>query len=618
MSLLRENPAGRLSRLTVSLLFLLALPGLALGAVGAIVEHGQAHVGEEVVLSAGSLPSDWTLEWAVSGNVRPILLRNGGRECAFTPVDTQPIAVSMTVRDRNGASQGVSELTLTPREFDITLSAAGEEPLSLWDPIGRKDVPTDALMAGRPIHLRASLNPPFTGAHTFVWGADPSTLLSQGKDTASHSDVVIQRGETGDCEISVTAYNAAGVRLGSVERAVSVALSQAAFEESERSRGAWRDWQGAEAAWEAGNYAQAMELGQRAHASAPRDPDIAGGLRSMSANYDRFRRGQALRDKAEEERGKKLYDEALKDLRQAQVAWPTEEGEALVRRTEAEATEYQSLLQKAQWLRDTATAYDQEGIYDDALKYYAQAIALVSSDAVQDRMERIQSRLGLIAEADRYAAQGAALEKEGRLKDAIELYSASLEKNSDPALREHMRELQRYVTGREKRAASLYTEGMNLERRSKFADALQRYRESQRLWETPGAQDRIEELEKIVSSDAPVRGPENFGLVLQSDVEKVIRSADDLYLRGRLEEAAVQYRRALAMSSNDELRTWLEQLEAVIRDRKAVRAANAKIQEGNALRRAGKLKEALAKYQESLKLHSNAEVEAFLKDQLGE
>ena len=575
----------------------------------------EAHVGEEYTLSPdpASIPTDAVIEWAVSSNVKSVLLRAGGYECALTPADTSPIQVTATVRDKtSGSSMGSITKTIVPSEFGIEISVV-PEPVLLWNPFERKETDAGALPAGRPIHIRARLKPSSKENHTFAWTMDAATaVLSQDA-----GDLFIQRSETGDSELFVKAFNAGGVLMGKGESVISIALPRSAFEESARGEQAWKDWQQAQVLWEKKKYTEAAEMAKGAQAAAPRDPEIAGGVKSLLSNYARYVRGEDLRQKAGEKLAKKLYDDALKDYRVAQVVWPTPEGTQAIQVAEKEADADRVLRQKAKWLTDTASAYDQEGLYDEALDYYAQTLALVSSDTVEKRVERIKNRLALIADADKYAAEGAALERKGQLEEAINHYSASLMSNSDPALRQHLNELQSVVNRRQKQAARLYDEGMKLERKGSDAEALQKYRESQRMWESAGAQDRIEELEKSVKApSAPVRGPEDVGLGTKADAARLVREGDTLYLQRRLDEAATFYRKALAMSPSDEsLRAWIGSLEAVLREQKTARNANELFRAGNALYRAGKIQEAMAKYKAGLAAHPNAEVEAFLKKQ---
>ena len=65
------------------------------------------------------------------------------------------------------------------------------------------------------------------------------------------------------------------------------------------------------------------------------------------------------------------------------------------------------------------------------------------------------------------------------------------------------------------------------------------------------------------------------------------------------------------------MRRWVARLDAVLKERDAVNAANRQISEANALFRAGKTKEALELYRDSLKTHRNPEIESFIRRQSG-
>ena len=592
------------------LLFALFAPGAFAAEPQLLIRSGSL-VGTETVLAAdpASIPTDATIEWAISGDVKPVRLRAGGRECVFTPADTSPITVTAFVHDRNGAELGSAELTVTPREFDIDVSVIADDPVVLWDPLEKAGVSADTLITGRPIRLRARLDPPFKGAAGFAWTVDASTALLSAD---SGSEILISRSEIGDSEISVSAFNSAGNRLGGGSNVISVTLPRSLFEESEKSHRAWEDWQRAQKLWEEKNYADAVKLGEAAHAAAPRDLDIANGYRAMSTNYTRFTRALAFRQKAEDQIKTGKLDDALKSFRLAQAVWPTDEGEKSISETENLVNELRIRRQKAEWLRDTASAYDQEGLYEEAIEYYGQSAAVLSSDAIEDRMARIRQRLELMSDANRYAGEGSALEKEGNIEAAIDHYTASIVSNPDAALKQHIEELHGVAERRQRQARALCQEGQALVKQGKASEALHRFRESLKMWETPEAQQRVSELEKTARSNAPLRDPEDFGIGTRVDAARLTRSADTLYLQRRFDEAAQLYRKSLAIFPNDELKALLEHVEGILRDRKAAQAANAKVRQANALFKSGKVSEAMDLYRESLALHPNAEVQSFL------
>ena len=63
------------------------------------------------------------------------------------------------------------------------------------------------------------------------------------------------------------------------------------------------------------------------------------------------------------------------------------------------------------------------------------------------------------------------------------------------------------------------------------------------------------------------------------------------------------------------MKNWVARLDGIIKENDAVEAANKQIAEANALYKAGKVKEAIDLYRESLKTHKNAEIEAFIRKQ---
>ncbi len=436
--------------------------------------------------------------------------------------------------------------------------------------------------------------------------------MSQDKD-----DIFIRRGSVGESEIYVTAFNASGVRLGIGESRVNITLPVSTYEESASEREAWQSWQRANVLWENGNYTEAVTLAQRASTLSPRDLEISEGLRAMNTNYARYTKAQKLRQDAETLDTERRYDDALKNLRAAQVIWPVDDGAEIIEEAERKVNEYRMLVQEANWLRDTASAYDNENMYEDALEYYAKSIALVSSDAIADRMERIRNRLTLIADADRYAGEGNSYEREGKLQDALNHYTASIMSNPDAGLRQHIEELQSVISRRERQANALNREGQDLMRRNSNQEALKRYTESMRVWENDTAAQRIKQLSRNtrLAPDTVIRGPEDFGIGTRIDAQRIIKEADELYTKGDIDGAAALYRKAQAIAPSNEMRAWVSKLDRILKERDAVNAANKLISDANALYKAGKTREAIELYRQSLNVHKNAEIEAFIRKQ---
>ncbi|MBQ3645032.1 MAG: tetratricopeptide repeat protein [Synergistaceae bacterium] len=605
----------------LSLFVLFLFSAVSFAASESIILNGDAHVGEQVVLSAAAsqVPNGGSVAWSVNPttgkNPDRILLRAGGMECAFTPLDTEPIKVFASFLDREGNEVSNYEIMVNPKEFQIDIAVVIDKPLTLWDASKRSNyvLSPDVLLANSPLKIRASLNPAFKGEHTFKWNSDAATaLLSQ-----DNSEIFIRRGTIGESEIYVTAFNSSGVKLGSGESKVKISLPVSTFEESNNQREAWNSWQRSQALWESKNYAEAVENAKKAVNLSPRDSEIVEGLRAMNTNFARFTKAEKLRADAKTLDSNKKYEESLKNLRSAQVIWPLDNGDEEIRAIEEKVNEQRVLQQQANWLRDTASAYDNENMYEDALEYYAKSLEIWPSDAVSERVERIKNRLTLIADADKYAGEGNTLEREGKLQDALNHYSASIMSNPDATLRQHIDELQSVISRRERQANALYREGQDLQRRNNNQEALKRYTESMKVWENDNAKQRIQQLSRNtrLAPDAVIRGAEDFGIGTRIDAQKISQNADELYSQGNIDEALELYKKALSISPSDDLRKWVAKLDGIIKDRDAVEAANKLINDANALFKAGKTKEALELYKQSLSVHKNSEVESFIQRQ---
>ena len=583
-----------------------------------IISEHDAHVGEQAVLSvnASSIPAGGSVEWSVSPttgkNPARISLRAGGRELAFTPLDTEPLKVTASFIDRNGNVAQSFEQLIKPKEFNIAVEVINDKPLTMWDSAKRSNyvLKPEVLAANTPVKLRAKLMPAFEGQHSFTWTADAATaIMSQ-----DNGEIFIRRGSVGESEVTLTAYNANGIKLGTGSGKVNITLPISAYEESSRQREAWNSWKEAQSLWENESYSQAVELATKAASLSPRDNEISEGLRAMNTNYARYSRAVKLREEAANFTTAGKLDEALRNLRAAQVIWPLDEGPQEIKEAEQRVNDFRVRQQEANWLRDTASAYDNENLFDEALDYYSKSLAIMSNDAVADRITRIRNRLTLIADADRYAGEGNTLEREGKLQDALNHYAASIMSNPDATLKAHMDELQNVIAKCERQSNALYREGEEFRRRKQNQEALKRYRESVNVWPNDKASDRIKELRNVkLDADTVIRGPEDFGIGTRLDAQKIVNEADELYSQGKLDEALELYKKAGAIASNPDMRNWLSRFEASLKERDSANAANKLIYEANALYKSGKKKEALDLYRQSLNIHPNSEIEAFIR-----
>jgi tetratricopeptide (TPR) repeat protein len=365
--------------------------------------------------------------------------------------------------------------------------------------------------------------------------------------------------------------------------------------------------------WDAKNFDEAMENAVSASELDPETLEIADGLKTMSTNYMRVERARKLTSDAASLQGEQKLAEALKVYRRAYAAWTLSETEGVIKHLESEVDKMRLQRQQAEWLKDTAAAYDQEGLFEDALRYYKETLALQPDDAVSQRADRIEKRLASIEQSNAFADEGAKLEAEGQLLEAVEKYKESLKLESNATLEVHTSELEETIKERRARAATLRREATDLEKKNSDAEALLRYKESQALWPEPDLEKRIAELEKTVT-EAPeqvVRSPEDFGIGTQADATRLLQEGHALYKQGKYREALEVYRKSYAVSKDQRIADWISRVETSLKEYESVLLANVLIKEANNLYNEGNYPEALVKYKESLTIHANPEVENF-------
>jgi tetratricopeptide (TPR) repeat protein len=595
-----------------------AICGAAEGAGPFRVERqGDAYIGCEVLLTLAGEEAETpetVYEWSLKGSAQAILLRKGGLECRFTPYDTKPITASVTAIGAGGSVLASAEITLAAKEFSVDISRVEGSPFMLWDAAAKKDVAAAEVVAGEPAHFRLKLTPEYGDEKRLRirWDTDASTGIVRGEE---EPQVTIVRNEVGEAEVSVVVRDGNGLVLGRGSASVRVPISRSKVDESNRRRRAWMQWLEALNQWEEKKFDEAAEGAKAAAQIDPENPELADEVKALLARHLRTERARRFAAEAEALRTEKKIVEALKLYRRSYAAWPLEETQKPIAALEAEINAMRVKAQEMEWLRDTATGYDQENLFADALVFYKKILTLVSDDAVAQRADRIEKRLLSMERAKALVGEGRELEAGGRLQDALDKYKESLTLEADAEISAHAGELEGAIRDRRAQAASLRREAAGLQRRRDNAQALLRYLESRALWPDAEADRQIAELEKIVGdpSSEDIRSSEDFGIGTRADAVRFRRMGHDLYTEGRYREALTHYRKSYLVSEDKQLKDWIERVEVPLREYEAVQEANALIKEGNALYNAGRFAEALAKYKASLLVHPSVEVENFVK-----
>jgi len=581
-----------------------------------VEQRDPAFIGTEVTLALdgdAARVRNASFEWMFEGSANRILLRNGGLESRFIPVDTEPITARVSAFGPDGGLLASADITLRASEYTIDIVMIEPEPFMLWDANAKRDTAAEALIAGEPVQFEVRLVPDYDRPIYSTWSTDASTAILRGRDEQM---VTIVRNDIGNAELYIVVRDADGLVLGRGSKNVNVPIPRTRIEESNRRRTAWHRWLEAQSKWDAKNFDEALATAEEAHEIDTETRAIAEGLDVMRANHVRVQRSRSFIADAVAMHGEQSLTEALRLYRRAYAAWALAETEMSIRHLESEIDQIRVRTQQAEWFRDTAVAYDQENRFAEALQYYRKTLALIYDEAMSQRAERIELRLASIAQANALVAEARELEAGGQFQAAVEKFKESLEFEADPAIEFHVSELEEIIRARMAMAAALRTEAAALQGNDNDAEALLRFRESHGLWPNQEVEAIIASLEQIVPQGeqvaSTVRGPDDLGIGTRADAVRLLEQGHALYMDGRYREALEIYHRSYAIYSNPRLAEWISKMETSLAELEAVLAANELIKQANELYNAGDLPAALEKYKASLAIHHNAEVENFI------
>jgi tetratricopeptide (TPR) repeat protein len=200
-------------------------------------------------------------------------------------------------------------------------------------------------------------------------------------------------------------------------------------------------------------------------------------------------------------------------------------------------------------------AVEKEGKIIEALAAYDKALASFHSSVPQvDRMwiaSHAQDLRNRINGAKTWRADGEAKQKAGKITEAIASYRQSLKLLPDAALEEHVRMLEgRQAEAGEKKATAdrLWQEGTTLFDAKKPSDALAKFKESLGYWQDATRAKYVQDLEGR-----------------RTQAEKLRSEGASFQSQGRLREAAGKYRESLGYWPDPALADHIARIEAEIK-----------------------------------------------------
>ena len=299
------------------------------------------------------------------------------------------------------------------------------------------------------------------------------------------------------------------------------------------------------------------------------------------------------------------YDEAIEKYRKSL---------ALYRPFNAESTERQmwnlEYYKHERWVKKywaDGQAVEKEGKIVEAISVYDKAIASFHPTVPQnDRMYIIVHQQDLknrVNGAKNWRADGEAKQKAGKIPEAIASYKQSLALFPDAALAEHVRMLEgRQAEAGDKKAAAdkLWQEGTTLFNQGRPSDALSKFKESLGYYTDATRTKYVADMEARRVKAVALR---EEGAKLQQG--------------NRIPEAIAKYKESLSYWPDTGLSSHIATLEGKLKQDNdtATRKARAKQlrDEGYALQQKNQLQAAVGKYKESLAVWPDKQLEDYIR-----
>lgn len=320
-----------------------------------------------------------------------------------------------------------------------------------------------------------------------------------------------------------------------------------------------------------------------------------------------------LREKANLLADKKRYADALELFSQSLKLYPDPALEDYLIVLKERATEEKALKAEAMELKKVGDELLKAKKPEEALIKYTQSLEVWYDEALAESTKKERERLNQ-AQAAKLRKEAEALVRGKKPQEALKKYQESLKYAYDQAADTFVKK--NLAAEAQKRSKILAEEGDLLLKEKKPQEALDRYRAA--LKEIPQNEELKEKVKKLEMVLTPATDSVQPAASTSGDTTEPIdlvqadalfREGNTLYGQKKYKEALTKYTESYKLSQNQKLKEFIDQLEETLRN---VEAASKLVQEGNALYKEQKYKEALAKYQESLKLHPNPEVEAFI------
>jgi tetratricopeptide (TPR) repeat protein len=317
--------------------------------------------------------------------------------------------------------------------------------------------------------------------------------------------------------------------------------------------------------------------------------DMAGALTKYQESMKVAPTGSAQQNIARLEvqfgQAKQLWDEgkaafaannlsgSLAKMKESLRVWPGDrEREAYVAQLEQGVRAQQAAQAEAQRLRAQGEVLQQQNQLPAAIAKYRESLKLVPDARLEQHIQTLerqvqaaQQQAQIQLQARNLRAEGEALQQQNQLPAAIVKYRESLKLVPDARLEQHIQTLEHQVQVEQQRQAqiqmqarNLRAEGEALQQQNQLPAAIAKYRESLKLVPDAKLEQHIQTLERQLQAQAQVQAQ------AQAQAKNLRAQGEMLQQQNRLRDAIAKYRESIAIWPDDALQAHIQKLEQIL------------------------------------------------------
>lgn len=353
-------------------------------------------------------------------NAKELYVSQDTRELTFIPKNSKPIKIEALARvPHYGDSLGNIEAGITARPYAVTvknLGPLGPKPM-IWKPGVGLVEETIALAVHQNVRLRADIQPASKAKVYYNWTLNEDSHFAGGN---TGQQVTLNRSQVGTCEATVTVTDKEGVELGVGSGQFSVSISQNTLDRSKNSEKAQIKLAEGKKLWQKGDLDQAVAKANEALALSPNDQEA----QKLSSEYKQKRADMdkhvaAVKNFLQQSK----LPQAKKELAKASKLNSEYAPLAILKNDWKKKLDVKMKdLKKAGDLKRKAAGLEKEGKLKEAADMYVQANKLAPVLRLDSKIKSLKGPAAVqenkIEETKGLVREAASLEKQGKFKEA--------------------------------------------------------------------------------------------------------------------------------------------------------------------------------------------------------